>query len=101
MNLNAATTRGVVAAIINGLMALVAIIILWLYSPTLTAVFIVAVVLSLGLTMAVFPALRARTEEQIVESAREQSFIMETVRAATTVKIMGREAERESVWRNL
>lgn len=94
-------TRGVVAAIIDGLMALVAIIILWLYSPTLTAVVIVAVVLSLGLTMAVFPALRARTEEQIVESAREQSFIMETVRAATTVKIMGREAERESVWRNL
>jgi len=65
MNLNAATTRGVVAAIIDGLMALVAIIILWLYSPTLTAVLIVA------------------------------------VRAATTVKIMGREAERESVWRNL
>lgn len=94
-------THGVIAAIIDGLMAFVAIIILWLYSPTLTAVVVLAVIISLGLTMAVFPALRARTEEQIIESAREQSHIMETVRAATTIKIMGREAERESSWRNL
>lgn len=94
-------TRGVVAAIIDGLMAIVAVIILWLYSPTLTAVVLIAIVISLGLTMAVFPALRTRTEEQIVESAREQSYIMESVRAATTVKIMGREAEREGAWRNL
>lgn len=94
-------TRGVIAAIIDGLMAVVAVIILWVYSPTLTAVVVFAVLISLGLTMAVFPALRARTEEQIIESAREQSHIMETVRAATTIKIMGREAERESSWRNL
>lgn len=94
-------TRGVIGAIIDGLMAIVAVIILWLYSPTLTAVVILAVILSLGMTMAVFPALRSRTEEQIIEAAREQSHIMETVRAATTVKIMGGEAERESAWRNL
>lgn len=94
-------TRGVVAAIIDGLMAVVAVIILWLYSPTLTAVVLIAVLISLGLTLAVFPALRARTEEQIIEGAREQSHIMESVRAAATIKIMGREAERESAWRNL
>ena len=94
-------TRGVIAAIIDGLMAIIAVIILWLYSPTLTAVVLISVGISLGLTMAIFPALRARTEEQIIEGAREQSHIMETVRAATTIKIMGREAERESAWRNL
>lgn len=94
-------TRGVIAALIDGLMAIVAVIILWFYSPLLTAVVILAVMFSLGLSMAVFPALRARTEEQLIESAREQSHIMETVRAATTIKVMGREAERESSWRNL
>lgn len=94
-------TRGFVAVLIDGLMAAIAVVILWLYSPALTAVVVLTVVLSLALTMAVFPALRARTEEQIIERAREQSHIMETVRAATTIKIMGREAERESSWRNL
>lgn len=94
-------TRGVIAALIDGLMAVVAIVILLLYSPTLTAIVVGAVAINLGLAFAMFPAMRARTEEQIIESAREQSHIMETVRAATTIKIMGREAERESSWRNL
>ena len=94
-------TRGVIAAIIDGLMAVVAIIILLLYSPILTAVVVGAVAINLILAFALFPAMKARTEEQIIESAREQSHIMETVRAATTIKVMGREAERESSWRNL
>lgn len=94
-------TRGVVSAIIDGGMALVTVVILWLYSPTLTMVVLASVAISLILAMAMFPALKARTHEQIIEGAREQSHIMETVRAATTIKIMGREAERESAWRNL
>lgn len=94
-------TRGVIAALIDGLMAIVAIVILLLYSPTLTAVVVAAVAINLGMAFALYPALRARTEEQIIERAREQSHIMETVRAATTIKVMGREAERESAWRNL
>jgi ATP-binding cassette subfamily B protein RaxB len=94
-------TRGVIAAIIDGLMAVVAIIILLLYSPILTAVVVGAVAINLILAFALFPAMKARTEEQIIERAREQSHIMETVRAATTIKVMGREAERESSWRNL
>ena len=94
-------TRGVIAAIIDGVMAVVAIIILLLYSPTLTVVVVGAVAINLALAFALFPALKARTEEQIIESAREQSHLMETVRAAPTIKIMGRETERESAWRNL
>ncbi|WP_040349489.1 peptidase domain-containing ABC transporter [Brevundimonas sp. BAL3] len=94
-------TRGVIAAIIDGLMAVVAVVILLLYSPILAAVVVAAVAINLAIAFAVFPMLKARTEEQIVSTAYEQSHIMETVRAATTIKIMGREAERESAWRNL
>lgn len=94
-------TQGVIAAIIDGLMALIAVVILFLYSPILAAIVVAAVALNLAITFAVFPALKARMEEQIIEGAREQSHMMETVRAATTIKIMGRESERESAWRNL
>lgn len=94
-------TRGMVAVIIDGLMAVAAVVILLLYSATLAAVVVGAVVINLALALILFPALKARTEEQIIETAREQSHIMETVRAATTIKVMGREAERESAWRNL
>lgn len=94
-------TQGVIAAIIDGTMAVVAIIILLFYSPLLAAVVVAAVALNMATAYVVFPLLNAKTEETLIERAREQSHIMETVRAAGTIKVMGREAERESTWRNL
>lgn len=96
-----ALTQGVVAAVIDGVMALVAGVVLLLYAPILAAVVLVSVLLVLGSTLAFYPLMRARTRESIVAAAREQSIVMESIRAATTIKLMGREAEREGVWRNL
>jgi ATP-binding cassette subfamily B protein RaxB len=50
--------------------------------------------------LAFYPVIRARSEELIRSVANEQTLLMETVRAITTIKLMGREAEREGVWRN-
>lgn len=94
-------TKGVVAALIDGLMAIAAIVILVLYSAPLAAVVVSAVALNAVVAIMIFPSLRSRNETQIVERAREQAQLMETIRAATTIKVMGREAEREGVWRNL
>ena len=96
-----AITRGVVAAVIDGLMAMLAAAILFFYSPMLGMVVLVAVALNVTLACATFPALRRRMEEEIIVRAKEQSHLMETVRASTTIKLMGREVERESSWRNL
>jgi ATP-binding cassette, subfamily B, bacterial CvaB/MchF/RaxB len=57
--------------------------------------------LNLGLVFALYPGMRHRMEEEILARAKEQSHLMETVRAATTIKLMGGEGERESAWRNL
>jgi ATP-binding cassette subfamily B protein RaxB len=94
-------TRGLVSSLIDGVMALVAGIILFVYSPLLAGIVTGALFLNLGVALAFYPIIRARTEERLMASAKEQSHLMETVRAATTIKLMGREAERESVWRNL
>lgn len=94
-------TRGFVSTIIDGLMACIAIVIMLIYSVTLTSIVVSAVCLNLIISAILFPALRRRMEEQLVERAREQSHLMETVRAASIVKIMGREIEREATWRNL
>lgn len=94
-------THGVVSALIDGLMALVAAVILFFYAPVLAAVVVTAVALNLAVAMGFYPVMRARTEEQLLVSARERTHIMESVRAATIIKLMGREAEREGAWRNL
>ncbi|WP_348637261.1 peptidase domain-containing ABC transporter [Caulobacter sp. NIBR1757] len=96
-----ALTKGIISALIDGVMALIAAIILVLYSPILAAVVIGSVALSLITAMAFFPATQARSQEQLIASATERSHLMESVRAATTIKVMGREGERESYWRNL
>jgi len=96
-----AITTGLISTFIDGAMAIIAAVILFVYSPLLATVVIAALVLSLLVTFALYPAQRRRIEEQIIVSAKEQSHVMESLRGATTIKLMGREAEREATWRNL
>jgi ATP-binding cassette subfamily B protein RaxB len=94
-------TQGVIAAIIDGAMAVLAGAILFFYSPVLALVVVATVLINLIATIICYPAIRQLNEESLVQSATEQSHVMESVRAAITIKLMGREAERESTWRNL
>lgn len=99
--IQSAISQGLVGTVIDGVMASVAAVILFFYSTTLALIVIFAVLLNLAVALAVFPRMKQRMEEEILAEAKEQTHLMETVRAATTVKLMGREAEREGTWRNL
>jgi ATP-binding cassette subfamily B protein RaxB len=96
-----AITRGAIAAVLDGVMGLIAGAVLFLYSPFLASIVILGILLNLVVTLAFYPIMRHRMEENIVASATEQSHLMETVRAATTIKLLGREGAREATWRNL
>jgi len=96
-----ALTRGAATVIIDGLMAVIAVVILFFYSGLLTIVVIAALLLSVITTFAFYPITRRRSEEAIVARAKENSHMIESVRAYRTLRLMGREAEREASWRNL
>jgi ATP-binding cassette, subfamily B, bacterial CvaB/MchF/RaxB len=96
-----AITQGVVATVIDGLMACIAAVILFFYSTTLAFIVIAAVLINLALSLALLPRMKQRMEEAILAEAKEQTHLIETVRAATTLKLLGREAVREGGWRNL
>ena len=96
-----ALTRGLAAALIDGAMVMLVAVILFVYSPVLAVIVLAAALLNLAIAFAFYPITRARTEELLIASAKEQSHVMETVRAATVIKLFGREVEREGVWRNL
>jgi ATP-binding cassette subfamily B protein RaxB len=96
-----AISQGVIGTVIDGAMACVAAFILFFYSTTLAMIVIVTVLLNVAVSLALFPRMRQRMEEEIQAAAKEQTHLMETVRAATTLKLMGRESEREGAWRNL
>jgi len=90
-----AITQGLVSSVIDGVMAMVAGVILFFYSPLLALIVIFALLINLALSLALFPMQRRKMEEEIRRKPKDQSHLMESVRAATTIKLMGREAERE------
>lgn len=93
-------TEGLVSAVIDGLMAATTLILIFVHSPLLGGVVLAALGLYLILRLATYRAFRSRSEDQIVASAKEQSVFMEGIRGIQSVKLFGREAERQSVWQN-
>ncbi|HZH28314.1 MAG TPA: peptidase domain-containing ABC transporter [Azospirillaceae bacterium] len=90
--------EGLVAAVVDGAMAVLTLLMILLYSPTLAVVVLVAFGLSGTIRITLFPTLRRRQEEEIRAVAQEQSTFIETVRAVQSLKLFGREADREGVW---
>ncbi|MDO5614014.1 MAG: peptidase domain-containing ABC transporter [Paracoccus sp. (in: a-proteobacteria)] len=95
-----ALTRGMISAMVDGLMAVIAAAILFLYSPLLGTVVVASLLIVLGLGFAFYPVTRAATEDNIVNMAAEQSHLIETVRAMPTIRLMGGETGREGKWRS-
>lgn len=95
-----ALTKGVVAAIIDGVTALITGAIIFVYSPLLGAIVLATVFLYIFIATLLFPRRRMFEEEELVARAEEQSHLIESIMASTTIKLFGRENEREAVWRN-
>ena len=93
-------TEGLVATAIDGVMAIATLIMMFVYSPVLGSIALVALVLYLILRIASYPPLRERSEDAIVFHAKEQSFFMETVRGILSIKLFGRETDRKRLWQN-
>jgi ATP-binding cassette subfamily B protein RaxB len=90
-----------VESLLDGLMALLALGMMMLYSGMLA----LAVVLSVGayamLRWMFYAPLREASRERLVLAAKENTHFLETVRAMSTLKLFGREAERRATWQNL
>jgi len=93
-------TQGVIEALIDGVMAITTLIMIFLYSPKLSFVVLIAIAIYAVIRIAMYRPLRVMSEEVIVNQAKEQSNFMETVRGIQTIKLFGREVQRQSVWHN-
>ena len=96
-----ALTQSVVAALVDGVMTVATAVLMMIYSWILALIAIGFTVLYLIISLILFPFLRNRQEDLIAKRAKEQSHIIETIRASRAVKLFGREIEREGAWRNL
>jgi len=91
-------SEGLVAAIIDGLMAFVTLALMFAYSPLLAAVALVAWLLFAGLKLGFLHALRMRNVDAIATAARESSSFIESVRGIAAIKAFAQEGNRQRLW---
>lgn len=93
-------TKSFVTVMLDGVLAVVTCIVMFLYSPKLALVVLGVVALSFIVRFVTFPYVLRMEEERIQKEADLESLSLETVRGIRAVKIFGREQERHSVWQN-
>jgi ATP-binding cassette, subfamily B, bacterial CvaB/MchF/RaxB len=100
-SIQSALTTAVVEAVLDGVMAIGALVLMWLYSPMLSMVVFAAVLVYGLLRWAGYGPFREAAAERLVVAAKENSHFLETLRAITPLKLFGREEERRARWQNL
>lgn len=93
-------TTGIVQAIVDGIMAITTLIMLFLYGGFLGWIVILVVALYGLIRFIWYRPLKCLTEENIVAKAKENSNFMETIRATQSIKIFGKENQRQILWQN-
>lgn len=94
-------TTSFVEALIDGLMAVVTLGMMLLYSWKLALVTLAAVVLYLGIRAIAYRPVRDRTEQQLVAAAKQQTHLLESLRGMQSLKVAGHESMRRSTYDNL
>lgn len=93
-------TQGIVQALVDGIMSLATLVLMFIYGPKLMFIVLGAVIIYGGIRFAYYYPLRSVSEENIVSKAKESSNFMETVRGIQSVKIFGKESQRQVLWQN-
>ncbi|UKE62697.1 peptidase domain-containing ABC transporter [Xanthomonas translucens pv. poae] len=94
-------TTSFVEAIIDGLMAVVTLVLMLVYSWKLALVTLLAVALYLCIRAIAYRPVRDRTEQQLVAAAKQHSHLLESLRGMQSLKIAGEEPLRRSTYDNL
>ncbi|MRN38115.1 hypothetical protein CRG49_005335 [Neisseria sp. N95_16] len=84
--------------ILNSLMAVFTFTLMLVYSPKLTAVVLVTLLIYILIRWVAYYPLRRATEENIVHAAKQSTYFMETIRGVQTVKQFGKSTQRHGTW---
>ena len=87
--------------LLDGVMVIITLGVMWVYSPGLSGVALLAVSAYALLRWAFFRPLREASEEALVHEARQNSHFLESLRGAQAIKLFNAQAERSASFANL
>ncbi|MDC8772162.1 peptidase domain-containing ABC transporter [Roseateles albus] len=88
-------------AVLDGLMVILTLGLMWIYSPRLSGLALLAVAAYALLRWAFFKPLREASEEALVHEAKQNSHFLESLRGAQAIKLFNAQAERSAAFANL
>lgn len=91
-------TEGAVAAVLDGFLGIVVLLLMIAYSKLLASVALLTFLLYGWIRLISFKALRTSQERVIISAGLEQSSMIETVRGIATVRLANRENARHAFW---
>ncbi|MEY2335561.1 peptidase domain-containing ABC transporter [Acidithiobacillus ferrianus] len=100
-NIRRTITTNMVSAILDGIMAIAILAVIAMYSLKLTVIVVGVFLLYLILRWVAFHPLRAATERHIFAAAKQQTYLLESIRGVQTLKLFNRESERTARFSNL
>src|SRR5499427_2117642 len=98
--IRSALAEGMIAAAIDGVMAIATLTMIFVYSTQLALIVLVVFGLYTAVRLGLYRLLRERSLALIEAKAYENSTCIETLRAIQSLKIFNRESDRESQWLN-
>jgi ATP-binding cassette, subfamily B, bacterial CvaB/MchF/RaxB len=93
-------TTGILSAVLDGLMAIITLLVLWHYSVQLTLIVLAVVAAYMVMRVIFYEPFKQLNMEKLIASAKENSHFMETLRAIQTLKIFQQENDRQLQWLN-
>ncbi len=94
-------TTSFIEAVLDGLLVVLTLAMMFIYSGTLTAVALAAVGAYAVLRWAFFRPLREATEEALVHEAKKSSHFLESLRGVQAIKLFNAQADRQSRFTSL
>jgi ATP-binding cassette subfamily B protein RaxB len=100
-NIRHIVTSGIISGLIDGLMALLMLIVLFFYSSTLASIVCLVVIFYGLLRWLFFKPMKQQNMEVIQSQASENTHFMQSIRAIKTIKLNNTSTQRGAQWLNL
>ncbi len=94
-------TAAFVEALFDGLLVLLTLVLMFVYSPVLAGVSLIAVLLYLAMRLLWYRPLYAASEETLVRDATQSTHFLETIRGMRAIQLFGRQTQRQGAWQTL
>ncbi|MDH7791627.1 peptidase domain-containing ABC transporter [Ochrobactrum sp. AN78] len=97
-SIQSALTTDLVSAVLDGIMTIGALIMMVLYGGWLAAIAFITLFLHLAIRVVAYRPYREASEAAIIQSAKEDSHFIETIRGVASIKTMDLHDRRRGAW---